>query len=471
MNTGQGGINNPHIGNQPFPPFPYFAFVDLRIQNFNFTPIPPEHLMSFDVKFTTDVDDNGIGEGSFTVFDETALRIEHALVSAAENAPGALIPCYFKFGYSETEHVSPLYSMGIEGYDLVIKSGGSELTVKIVSDGIEAHSQKFCCSYNTHDNQMTLVEIIEDIAERSGWEVEEIQDIEDILVDGDDNNGSWVKKYKEVRIDNLSTTHGMINKVLRLCRGEADHDTSIVLSFFDEGEGKVKVRVSSYGYEASINESVKEYSISWDGELGEVMSFSPKVDPAFMYAGAGTVDLDTHDEDTMDPIIIDHNAFKEPGKYLIGGREMHVTDTDAIMIPNVSAGIEEQLQRMANYLWTKSKIHIYTASMEILGDPYLRCFNLITVIVRTPSGIPHHTSGVYQIMEINHSISGGKWTTSLELLRDPSEAIQQIPGLQIGEHLNVSLDPEAEPEGHYVPVPEDSEDDGRFDPDWWDQWD
>ncbi len=445
----------PAIGNQPFPPFPYYAFVDLKIQNFDFTPIPPEHLLSFDVSFKGDVGELGLGEGSFTVFDETALRIEHALWRAASDTSGAMLTCYFNFGYAETEHVSPTYAYLITDYDLTLKASGSELTVKMVSQGMAAHGLPKTLAYNTHDEDMTLVEIIEDIAEKSGWEIDEIQVLEDLVVDGDDNNGTPVKKYKEIRLDNISTTHGMINKVLAICRGKDDDNTSVVMSFIDEGEGKVKVRVTSWGYDAATGDVVKEYSFPWDGQLGEVISFSPKFTGAMMFAGAASIDCDAYDEDTMEPVAEEHDAFTVPGKYLIGGREVHITETDAYMIPNYSSGIREELKRKANYLWEKSELLSYEATMEILGDPYLKDRDLISIIVRTPSGLAHHTSGVYLIKALTHNISGGKWTTTLELFREPAESMMEIPGMVTGEHQNQPSDPSREEPDHYNPVPED----------------
>ncbi len=442
-------------GDQPFPPHPYFAFVDLKIGTFDFTPIPPEHLINFDVTFEGDSEDSGIGQGSFTVFDETALRIEHALLVASENA-GGLIPCFFNFGYVETPHISETYSYLINDYSLSIKAGGSELTIKIISTGIKSHGLPRTLAYNTGGSDFkSLNEIIEDIAEKSDWEIISIQDIEDIIVEGDDNNGLPIYKPIEVRIDNIPTTTGMFHKVLSICRGE-DGDTSVVLTFVDEGsDGKVKVIISSFGYSAAEGSPVKEYSIAWDGTLGEVINFTPEFSGASMLTGGATVDVSAYDEGTMTPIVEDHDAFTVPGKYLIGGRETHITPDSAYLIPNYSSGMRDVLKAKANYLHAKSaqmKLH-YKASMEILGDPYLKVRDLIDVIVRTPSGIPHHTSGTYLIEQITHTISGGAWKTSLNLIRNPSESILEIVGRVIGEDKNMPLDPSQPAPNVYQPNP------------------
>jgi len=427
-----------YVGNQPFPPHPYFAFVNLRIGNFDFTPIPPEHLISFEFTDTSDVESRGVGEGSFTVFDETALRIEHALWSAA-STQGGIIMCYFNFGYVESPHISHTYSFIIKDYDLTMKASGAELNIKMVGKGMVLHGLPVALAYNTGEggerDGMTLEEIIRDVFEYLDCEIDEIEDLEDIIVRGDDNNGNEIEKYVEVRFDNIPATHGMINKVLAICRAEDSNETSQVLTFIDEGEGAVRVNVTSYGYNAANNEPVKEYSIPWDGELGEVISFSVEFNAAAMLTGGSEVDIDTIDGEYMDYITHEHNSNTNPNKYLIGGKETHIEDDDARTIPNYSSGIYDILNRKAEYLWHKSRQSDnlgYKANMEILGDPYLKTFDTIIVIVRTPMGIPHHTSGLYTIQEITHSISGGSWKTSLKLFRDPLEGIDEIEGRLIG---------------------------------------
>ena len=65
--------------------------------------------------------------------------------------------------------------------------------------------------------------------------------------------------------------------------------------------------------------------------------------------------------------------------------------------------------------------HATKAQLKIFGDPQMACFNKCQVTVMTKLGQIHYSSGFYLITKITDSITGGVYTTSMELIRDPDD--------------------------------------------------
>ena len=92
----------------------------------------------------------------------------------------------------------------------------------------------------------------------------------------------------------------------------------------------------------------------------------------------------------------------------------------------------EDLQNRAANLWYNMSSYGYTADMTVLGDPLIENQSLCSVTVLTPSGIPHHSSGVYLVYHVTDDISGGSFTTTMSLVRNAIDiGVDESGGIDI----------------------------------------
>ena len=126
---------------------------------------------------------------------------------------------------------------------------------------------------------------------------------------------------------------------------------------------------------------------------------------------ASSVDPNTNEMNSADSSSDSH-----PEQFVMGGVTID-KNTIARRMVGCSSLSEYQLKAYLDNLWYNVSDAGYTASMEILGDPSIEPNKLLSVLVTNKFGVPHHSSGTYWIKSVTDEISGGSYTTSLELVR------------------------------------------------------
>lgn len=84
-------------------------------------------------------------------------------------------------------------------------------------------------------------------------------------------------------------------------------------------------------------------------------------------------------------------------------------------IMGLSSSSKSNLEKKSIAMWNMNKRQKYQATMEIIGDTTTKIGTYIYVAVYTKYGILHHTSGIYFIKSATDNISGGMFTTTLQL--------------------------------------------------------
>ena len=90
----------------------------------------------------------------------------------------------------------------------------------------------------------------------------------------------------------------------------------------------------------------------------------------------------------------------------------------------------EELGRIAEYMFTMASVLMPTAQLEIRGDANISTKNFVIVIVMTRDKLFHHSSGLYQILEVQHDIDMGEYITTLNMVKR---------AMQIDESGNITL--------------------------------
>ena len=90
----------------------------------------------------------------------------------------------------------------------------------------------------------------------------------------------------------------------------------------------------------------------------------------------------------------------------------------------------QDLGKLAEYLFTRSVTLSNSAELTLRGDASLQPQSFVAVMVLTKDGFFHHSSGLYQVLEVSHDIDMGNFTTSLNMFRR---------GMEVGEDGSITL--------------------------------
>ena len=86
-------------------------------------------------------------------------------------------------------------------------------------------------------------------------------------------------------------------------------------------------------------------------------------------------------------------------------------------ILGLSSSDAKTLKKQAETLFAAYSTAYYKATLEVIGDPTITPMSYVYVAVYTKYGNIHHSSGVYMIMSVEDNITGGQYTSTLELQR------------------------------------------------------
>lgn len=76
-----------------------------------------------------------------------------------------------------------------------------------------------------------------------------------------------------------------------------------------------------------------------------------------------------------------------------------------------------EMGKIAQYLFSQSVMLSNSAELEIRGDASYEVQSFVAVVVLTEDGFFHHSSGLYQVLEVSHDIQQGEFTTTLNMFR------------------------------------------------------
>ena len=93
------------------------------------------------------------------------------------------------------------------------------------------------------------------------------------------------------------------------------------------------------------------------------------------------------------------------------------SDTDFRRYVGSSSYNAEELGRIAEYMFTMASALQPTAQLELKGNALIDTQSFVVIVVLTKDKLFHHSSGLYQIIEIAHDIEMGNFTTTLNLLK------------------------------------------------------
>ena len=162
----------------------------------------------------------------------------------------------------------------------------------------------------------------------------------------------------------------------------------------------------------------KTYQFSFgSGPDSSVIDFQPDYSGIVAaVVGGNKVEGNTVDAITNDLISVSYDKDSDP-KRPSTGDSLYDESQGTVRIGDSSYEFNEIINKAAN-LWASMSSYGYTATMTVIGDPWIDVQTVCSIAVYTPQGLPHHSSGIYLITSATDSISGGSFTTTLELIRN-----------------------------------------------------
>lgn len=415
---------------------PLYAFVELSIggtvvSDFN------DNLSDtiIDLEFERTVgSEYGSAGSKFTIslYDDTALEIEEIVSSStdvtinygwAKNASA-------KVAESSLDAIITEYQLAFEGASLTLTITGT------ISSVAEARGSVSDREFDADTYEGKPSEIVKKICEDEGWDVGYIEDTEPVLDDDGNpksfsqnnlNSGRFIKSLREMSVSALSGATGynfFVDEEDKIYFVSTDNTQYTKLK--SDKETPTGSATQNAEYEASETSSDDvEISGTYEFYSGRtdntVISFTPE------FKGVCIADTVPETALSVDSVKNEMMACTMSGSYA-------GTDKQAKKIMGISSTSFNNLETRAKSMWTKFGRYSYQATLEIIGDPTVKINSNIYVAVFTKYGFLHHTSGIYFIKKAVDSISGGKFTTELTLLKlgnnkdnllSPDEAEQQ----------------------------------------------
>lgn len=396
------------------PPNPYYAFVELTIGEFNMTLIPPEHLVQFTY---TRKPLNAANKFIISLYDETAMMVEYQLLKGYKEVK-------FQYGYVNGV-VSPVYSGMVTEYDVDFTSAGAILNIEGLSSSISSFSKPTTKTYTG----MKIHEIVREIAKEEGWIEGNIVECQSVS-DGDNKDKTFTRNNQAAQVF-------ITNELIPYAKSAKNGDSNYVLNFEDNANG---TKVNFYpiiqaGKSTSSNDSaITDYEFQWGaGERdSKVISFNPDYSGTLsLMSGGATVEAETVDKIANEMFSVKYDNTTDSNRTTLGSKATYDYSAAKRKIGGSSYTMDE-MTNIAAYMWYTHATYPVTAELVVLGDPNLNAFDMVSIVMLNKDGLPHHSSGVYLIKEIEDDIAGGSFTSKMSLFRNAMEiGVDESGGINV----------------------------------------
>ena len=414
------------------PPNPFYAFVELTIGNFNMTLLPPEHLVQFTY---TRKPLNAANKFIISLFDETALLVEYELLQGYKDIK-------FQYGYVGGQR-SPVYAGTVTEYDVDFSPAGAALNLEGLSSAISAFSKPVTKTYTG----MKIHEIIKDIADEEGWIQGNIVECSSVA-DGDNPDKTFTRNNQPAQVF-------ITNELIPLAKSSETGDSNFVLNFEDTEEGP---RVNFYpAIQANKNADSKENSYEFQWGSGDreskVISFNPDYSGTLrLMSGGAVVEADTIDKIANEMFSITYNSDTDANRTVLDSKSPY-DYSGAKKIIGGSSYTKDEMRSIAAYLWYTNSTYPVTAELTVMGDPKINAFDTVSVVMLNKDGLPHHSSGVYLVKEIEDDIAGGSFTTKMSLFRNAmSIGVDESGGINVTLSADYTASAIADTSSDFTPV-------------------
>jgi hypothetical protein len=382
---------------------------------------------------------------SVTLYDETWKLIEGLIVTAQQNQ------IRWQYGYAEPGGIlSPIYEGVIIDFQPTFRIDGIEIQIEAISQGMvqpDSGDLGTKAAYvDAKGNSLSISDIVVAIAKKNGWASPVIDSTAPYYGDSDTQGA--------MKVPHRFTQNGMkdidfITNVLCPVAARAWDGVKNYQFFFED---KVNPDGSfspiPHFHPFHLDGKVTNIYTFMRDRQSEIISFTPKISGAAMLSlGAGSVTSFWIDRQTGLTGSVKVDNSNTPGKQLLGGKLTDAVPHDATTEnANLHANFRpvrdaDQARQDAENTFTRLYNSTLGADLVILGNATVQPDTVILINVILPNGSQHYAWGYYFIKGITDSISGGSFTSSMDLIRNSFPASQQTP---LGDFTQVAVGVQAQ---------------------------
>lgn len=378
----------------------------------------PEYIQSFEFNRI----DTG-GTFILTLFDKNWDELEYVFNQGFQHIQ-------VRYGWV-TGRVSPLYTCSAATYSIDLKNSGVIISINGFVHGISSGGEGLVGSSDitpTNDysstsssmantNLVTMntgtvnpTEAVKSIAQSQGWVIGTYEETDDIQLANEDSI-SMIKEYPVTYINKILSPYAVSKSGVSGFRFYLDYSTNPPTSHFVPASSAISLAATkTFVYAKGENTSVIDISLNIQGVLGGASSTSAVTQSTVQTIDPNTKEVNGFTTDTNE------QTYTQEGGYT------H-TQSNQVGLVGASGLSASQATAADMYAMTTTGGSIpYTGSLTILGDPTINLMDSIMLMIITSKGNLHSASGVYMVNEmVADSIQGGKYLTSIKILRGVSE--------------------------------------------------
>lgn len=357
---------------------------DFTLQN---NELAGEYVISFSMNRSAEDMANDI---KVRLFDQTAFIIEWYIVQGYKKIT-------FRYGMDES-NLSKEFVANIKDYELEFTGSGHllldlDLQLGEITDGA---SSEVCKEYKAN----TPSDVIYTLAKEEGWTIGKVVSTKPI-------------PGQEYFLRESSTPQDFVINKLIPNAVSTTGKTDYTFYLDTDGMGKTIVYFMPKGDSLDFS-NVKTYEIviggggsGDDNDTEVVISFSPS------YNGVLQAILGANGDTANNNIAVDVPSLDSLTNNIVGAY-----NNDGIKrVIGSSSYTNGEAGRIAEYMWTKMSALDNTAQLVLRGDASFTVQAFVVIVVLTPEGFFHHSSGLYQVLEVSDDIEGGLYTTTLNLVK------------------------------------------------------
>jgi len=255
--------------------------------------------------------------------------------------------------------------------------------------------------------------VFQQIAAARGWNYDEntVEDSSDKLTESATTNGESDVEF-----------------LLRLATQTKGKNGKHFLFLVEDRDGRTHFRtfdhrVDQRGVRASDRRAVRARYVFARGVDGDVINFAPSDESFFktLFGGGNTEFVGFNSLDGTALKITTSQTEGVPGIPL-------TTLGDAVAVPsfegtalyriNIQARDAAEFQRRVVALHDRMREFTYKAELEVRGTHAIRQYDYIRVEYLRENGDLHYLSGTFRVMEVEHDVSTGGWTTRCLIVRE-----------------------------------------------------
>lgn len=346
-----------------------------------------DYIISFDMTRGMDDTSNDI---SLVLFDPTAMVMEWEILKGYDKVK-------FRYGRDD-DNISKMYNAVVKDYEVELTNGGAMLSLQcFLGENGDVNTAP-----KTYKG--TPSEIVRQICTEEGWQVGNVVETE--------------KADKEEFIRSGKTPLQFINDELVPIAKSKSGQTNYVF-YFDKTATKPIANFKPMKESSVTDARSFEYIIgkhynniisftpAYNGLMYNLFSMTPQdnSDTASTDGGVANTSVSPYVpslDSLTNKLIMPYEPSKEFKKFI-----------------GTSSYDNGDLGKISEYLFTKMLDLCNTAQLELTGDATIEIPSFVAITVLTKDGFFHHSSGLYQVLEIVDHVEEGDFTTTLNMIKRP----------------------------------------------------